>query len=174
MLIGACGLRWQRDLYKWNRVNQRRLLGRRKGARGKVRIADFSTARGIYVLHNPQGIYYVGLAFGDYGRMTGRLADHTTDKHADQWDRFSWFSFDEPSDEVDNDGIVILDDDWDDYGELGAREAVKDLEAILIAALAPPGNTRAEKFGLAEIWDQVANVRPPAVETLDDLRKRLE
>jgi hypothetical protein len=51
---------------------------------------------------------------------------------------------------------------------------VKDLEAILIASLAPPGNVKREKFGEAEVWEQVANIHPPAIDTLDDLRPRLE
>lgn len=172
MLIGGYGLLWDRNHYQWNRVAKRRLLGRRDSGR-KVTVADFSAGRGVYVMHNPQGgIYYVGLSV-EYGRLAGRLSDHTKDRHADYWTHFSWFSFDEPAETPDADGIYSVDDSWDTYDDLAAQDAVEGLEAIMISLLAPVGNWKDGKFGTARKWEQVANVRPPSIETLDDLADRL-
>ena len=90
-----------------------------------------------------------------YGLLSGRLSDHAKDRHAGLWDQFSWFSFDAPSEDADEDGVLILDNDWDFYDELTAKAAIKDLEAILIALLAPTGNLKNENFGEAKKWDQV-------------------
>ncbi|MEO6472578.1 MAG: GIY-YIG nuclease family protein [Aeromicrobium sp.] len=154
MLIGACGLNWDATVYEWNKSAGRRILGQRSVGRGKVEVADFSGSRCIYVLYKGADIYYVGLSTS-YGLLSGRLSDHLKDRHAELWDQFSWFSFDAPSEEVDEDGVLILDDDWDFYDKLTANEAIKDLEAILIALLAPSGNRRNEKFAAGEKWTQV-------------------
>ena len=55
-LIGACGVFWDRDVYDWSRMSQRRLLGRRGLTKNTIQIADFSGARGIYVLYNEVGV----------------------------------------------------------------------------------------------------------------------
>jgi len=150
MLIGAYGTHWDRDVYEWNRVARRRLVGERNGE-----LVDFSAGRGIYVLHRGLEIYYVGLTI-DYGRFSGRLSDHAkvTSRHHENWDAFSWFSFDAPGDHIDSNGLTQVDDDWDSY-DLTISGAVRGLEAILIEVLAPPGNVRVEKHGGAERWEQV-------------------
>lgn len=152
MLIGAFGTHWDRNAYEWNRIARRQLLGRRDGE-----VVDFSSARGIYVLHRGDEIYYVGLTI-DYGRLSGRLSDHAkpTSRHSANWDAFSWFSFDGPGVYVEPPGFTQVDDDWDHY-DLTISGAVKGLEAILIEVLTPPGNRRVEKHGDAERWDQVTS-----------------
>ena len=49
--------------------------------------------KGVYLLHNDYGTYYVGLAKGEQG-LGNRLYGHTRDHHADNWTSFSWFAFD--------------------------------------------------------------------------------
>ena len=172
-LIGACGVFWDRDVYDWSRMSQRRLLGRRGLTKNTIQIADFSGARGIYVLYNEVGVYYVGLTAGDTAGLSARLSAHTTDRHAGNWTRFSWFSFDSPSveDRVDDDGVLELDY-WTGYENLKPKTAIEESEAMLIAALKPQGNEKKMRFKDAEEWTQVA-INKPEVRTFDEFRARL-
>jgi hypothetical protein len=86
---------WNVDEVEWfpgagNR-KRFRLLGRIGQRRGKLQVCDFRLVRGIYVLYDDYGPYYVGLA-RDRG-IGGRLRRHRRDVHAGAWDRFSWFGF---------------------------------------------------------------------------------
>lgn len=62
----------------------------RRGAGSTLRVADFRTQTGIYILYGDYGPYYVGLTRTSMGK---RLKDHLTDKHDGKWQRFSWFGF---------------------------------------------------------------------------------
>ena len=95
MIFRCYGLFWRRDEINWNpgagNKGEFRLLGRRGANTGHIEIADFRGQIGIYILYGNLGPYYVGLT---RNRSIGsRLKDHTSDKHQDEWDRFSWFGF---------------------------------------------------------------------------------
>lgn len=172
MLIGAYGVFWDREVYDWRKASKRRLIGRQGEKGPKFQIADFSRASGIYVLYNEVGVYYVGLAAGE-GGLSARLCDHTKDRHAGGWSRFSWFAFDSPSTngDVDDEGVIQLET-WSEYESLDTKTAIKESEAILIAALMPPGNKQKMRFGDGELWLQVAMTKPP-VPTFDEFKDRL-
>ncbi len=87
MLIGAFGRFWEREQVDFNSYGWR-LLGRQGIQAGTIRVVDFRHARGVYVLYNEVGVYYVGLASG-LGGVGGRLKDHLQDEHGSRWTRFS-------------------------------------------------------------------------------------
>jgi hypothetical protein len=95
MAIKSFGLFWRRDEVDWNPgkgvKGGFRLLGRSGENLPGLRVANFREQLGIYILYGNHGPYYVGLT--KKGELGGRLKNHLTDEHADEWDRFSWFGF---------------------------------------------------------------------------------
>src|SRR6476620_10740378 len=93
--IHADGLFWSADEINWWRSADNRDAFRmfgRVGKRGEsLKVADFRFQRGIYVLYDDYGPYYVGLT--RVGTLGSRLKQHRRDQHAGKWDRFSWFGF---------------------------------------------------------------------------------
>lgn len=169
MLIGAFGRFWDREAVDFERRGWR-LLGRQGLNTGTIQIADFRRARGVYILYNEVGVYYVGLAAGKQG-LGGRLKDHTLDDHYGGWSRFSWFSFDDVGDERDADGVrLVLPAD-----EIGAETPVliRDVEALLQVAMQPFANRSETRFKAGSEWLQVATQRPE-IWSFDDLRGRID
>jgi hypothetical protein len=119
-----------------------------------LEVCDFHAQRGIYILYDDYGPYYVGLTRG--GALGTRLQQHRADYHKEKWDRFSWFGFRSVLRSQLADGTAAL-------GRLPAsrradtRSAIRDLEALLIQALGTQhrGNARQEPFTRAEHWAQV-------------------
>lgn len=156
MPIRAYGQFWERDAVDWfpgsGRRNAFRLLGRRGAYCPKLQVADFRQQQGLYVLHSAYGVYYVGLA--QTGTLGKRLKDHCDDGHHQSWDRFSWFGFRDVLSSVDDAGICGLRKlpnlNLDTSGT-----AIRDLEALLISVLNPPGNKNWGNFVGAEQWEQV-------------------
>jgi hypothetical protein len=147
------------------------MLGRQGMNTETIKVADFRKARGVYALYSETGIYYVGLASGTNG-IGGRLKDHMADIHADRWSRFSWFAFDGPSEtEVYPDG-VLKHDEWTGIEEAEDRLIIREMEALLLAVTAPPGNIQKTKFQEGSPWLQVAD-HAPTVRTFASLRHRL-
>ncbi|NNM45651.1 GIY-YIG nuclease family protein [Knoellia koreensis] len=171
MLVGAYGVFWDASLVDWNAYSWR-LLGRQGLNASTIQIADFRKARGVYVLYSDTGIYYVGLATG-LGGIGGRLKDHRTDEHGGRWSRFSWFAFDGPSDtEMYPDG-VLKHDEWAGIEEASDKLLIREMEALLLAVTAPPGNVQRTKFQEGTPWLQVAD-HPPTVRTFSSLKSKLE
>jgi hypothetical protein len=152
MLIRNYGLFWRASEVNWNPgkgiKGGFRLLGRQGSNSPSVQIADFRNQQGIYVLYGNYGAYYVGLT-----RKQGlgkRLKDHLTDKHADMWDRFSWFGFCATMKADKHTGICPLKQ----LAELSVgspSDAIADMEALLIKAVGPI-NTADMKFKKATEW----------------------
>lgn len=169
MLIGAFGRFWDREHVDFTQRGWR-LLGRQGINTGTLRIADFRYARGVYVLYNEVGVYYVGLAAADRG-IGGRLKDHLTDEHGAGWSRFSWFAFDSPSEgETYTDGVLKID--VYEGVDADAPVLIRDLEALLQVAMQPFANRSATRFRAGTEWKQVAT-RKPEVRTFDDIQNRL-
>lgn len=79
---------WERSKVDWCKT-QPVLLG---APRKMSQYINFNQMRGIYMLYDQNGsLVYVGLATNGIG---GRLKDHTKDKHANAWVKFSWFGID--------------------------------------------------------------------------------
>ncbi len=156
--IRSFGLFWRRDEVTWapgaGNAGVFRLLGRRNRNQPALEVTDFRDQRGIYVLYDDYGPYYVGLARDRAIRQ--RLREHTHDKHWDKWDRFSWFGFRRVLSGTDADGLQML-------GTMpkqlvsGTASTIGDIEALLMLSLGTVerGNTQTMKFKNADRWDQV-------------------
>jgi len=75
---------WGRVKVHW--VTEPRILGQQQTGSTPV---NFCEQRGVYLLHDDQGVVYVGRAT-DQG-LGRRLQQHTSDRLAGRWTRFSWF-----------------------------------------------------------------------------------
>ena len=171
MLIGAYGRFWNREHVDWGGRSRPgwRLLGRQNINKGSLKVTDFRLARGVYILYDDVGTYYVGLAGGKNG-IGGRLKDHLTDEHGHGWTRFSWFSFDEPNSTRDEHGVFSTTALMS--AEIDSAIVIRDLEALLQVALSPYANLRQARFSNAQEWLQVPTVQPQ-VQTFEELRRRL-
>ena len=156
--IRAYGLFWRRDEVNWSpgsgSKSAYRLLGRVVTNRPNVVVCDFRDQRGIYVLYDNYGPYYVGLA---RDRPIGnRLRSHTHNRHRDSWDRFSWFGF----------RRVLKGGDPDGTRKLGtvpdkllteSKWTIGDIEALMIQTLGTQmrGNLAEMRFAAAQRWVQI-------------------
>jgi hypothetical protein len=156
MLINAYGLFWRADEVNWRgkkRGPKFRLLGRIGATKPGLRLADFRTQSGLYILYGDYGPYYVGLT--QEARLGSRLAAHILrDQHKGKWDRFSWFGFRKVLRKAEADGMCHLM-----TLALGPRSnprrEIADMEALLIKALGLQSNLRQEDFKEADQWTQV-------------------
>ena len=159
MIIKAYGLFWRVDEINWNPgagnardvKAQFRLLGRDGKNKPGLRVADFRSQHGIYILYGDLGAHYVGLARRQ--SLGNRLKQHLTDGHQGLWDRFSWFGF----------RTVLGSRDEYGFQKLKVMAAMKlmkpdniigDIEALLIKAMAL-NNIADMKFAAAKQWMQI-------------------
>lgn len=125
-IVTSFGMFWRRGAVQW--AASPRLFGVQQLGATPV---DFNKQLGIYLLYDGREVIYIGRTTD---RPLGRrLFEHTFDRMATRWDRFSWF------------GLLPVFDS----GKLGALpnayDAVKmipALEAILIEALEPRQNRK--------------------------------
>ncbi|KAB2896087.1 MAG: hypothetical protein F9K31_13885 [Dokdonella sp.] len=138
-IITSFGMYWRRSAIQW--VSTPKLLGVQQLGATPV---DFCTQLGIYLLYDGREVIYIGRTTD---RPLGRrLYEHTFDRLAARWDRFSWF------------GLMPVSD----TGQLRALpktyEAAKlipALEAILIEALEPRQNRkRGDDLAAAEFMQR--------------------
>ena len=127
-IVNALGMFWEKSKVAWK--IEPKLLGRQQQDSKTI---DFSKQIGVYLLHDAQGVVYVGRAIDQpIGR---RLQQHTVDRLNGRWDRFSWFGI-YP---VEEDGSLRTDIDT---SLLSLEVIVSTLEAILIEGLEPRQNRR--------------------------------
>ncbi|WP_311948148.1 HTH domain-containing protein [Halomonas piscis] len=125
-IISSFGMFWRRDFVDWN--SSPKLLGMQQIGAEAV---NFYEQVGIYLLYDGREIIYVGRSTD---RPLGkRLYEHTADRLATRWDRFSWF------------GLLPVSE----KGKLGklpsayiANKIAPALEAVLIEALEPRQNRK--------------------------------
>jgi hypothetical protein len=108
-----------------------------------LHVADFRDQRGLYVLYGNYGAHYVGLA-RDRG-IGDRLKEHLSDRHAGQWDRFSWFGFRRLLASCDDYGLRRLSSPTT-YATGELNHLIGDMEALLIKALGLEQNLADMKF----------------------------
>jgi hypothetical protein len=125
-IVSSFGMFWQRDAVQWG--SSPKLLGMQQLGATPV---DFSKQLGIYLLYDGREVIYIGRATDR--PMGRRLFEHTTDRLAVRWDRFSWFGL-LP---VSNTGLL-----GDLPVQYGAAKVIPALEAILIEALEPRQNRK--------------------------------
>lgn len=124
-IVTSFGMFWSRQSVLWQATPK--LLGvQQKGAA----TVDVSKQAGIYMLYDGREVIYVGRATSALGK---RLYEHTYDRLASRWDRFSWF------------GLLPIADNGT-IGELPetfeGSKLIPALEAILIEALEPRQNRK--------------------------------
>jgi len=125
-IVTSFGMFWRREAVDWNASPK--LLGMQQIGATPV---NFNKQLGIYLLYDGREVIYIGRTTD---RPLGkRLYEHTSDRMAVRWDRFSWF------------GLLPVSD----TGELGtlpetydAAKMIPALEAILIEALEPRQNRK--------------------------------
>ncbi len=154
MFIKNFGLFWRADEVDWHPgIGHRgafRLLGRQGMRLPGLRVADFRHQQGIYILYGNYGPYYTGLTEQGLGK---RLKDHLEDGHAEKWDRFSWFGFQQVLTRTDEEGLCELRE----MANVAISEpstVIRDVEALLIRAMGLV-NIAQTRFAKADEWFQV-------------------
>lgn len=134
-IIRCLGMYWQRELVVWKQTPK--ILGRQQALSRPV---DFGRQSGIYVLYDHHTVVYVGRSVD---RPLGRrLFEHTIDRLASRWNRFSWFGLLDVNDE----GQLI-----DVPLRVSTPTLIATLEALLIETLEPPQNRkRGDDFSVVE------------------------
>ena len=127
-IINAFGIYWNRNLVYWKSVPD--LSGIQQVGATEV---NFKDQKGIYLLHDGRETIYIGQAIEQ--SLGKRLKDHTTDRLAGRWDRFSWFGF-YP---VTEDAKLNLDAKFKDFTIQNLGDI---LEAILIESIEPRQNRK--------------------------------
>lgn len=125
-IVSSFGMFWRREAIQWSASPK--LLGMQQLGATPV---DFNKQLGIYLLYDGREVIYIGRTTD---RPLGRrLYEHTLDRLAARWDRFSWF------------GLLPVKE----TGQLAALPAtfeaakiIPALEAILIEALEPRQNRK--------------------------------
>lgn len=127
-IINAFGIYWNRNLVHWK--SQPDLLGIQQVGATEV---NFKDQIGIYLLHDSRETVYVGQAIEQ--PLGKRLKDHTTDRLAGRWDRFSWFGlYPVREDAKLNLSVTFKDFTIQNLGDI--------LEAILIESIEPRQNRK--------------------------------
>ena len=127
-IINALGMFWEKDKVLWK--SEPRILGKQQQ---DSKVVDFSGQVGIYLLHDTQGVIYVGRVTDQ--TLGRRLQQHTADRLNGRWTRFSWF------------GIYPAEDNGSlrknvDVSNVGLEVVIATLEAVLIEGLEPRQNRR--------------------------------
>src|SRR5262249_51477942 len=125
-IVTSFGMFWRRNAVEWNATPK--LLGMQQIGATPV---DFNKQLGIYLLYDGREVIYIGRTTD---RPLGlRLYEHTSDRLAVRWDRFSWF------------GLLPVSES----GTLGtlpisyeAAKIIPAMEAMLIEALEPRQNRK--------------------------------
>ncbi len=125
-IVTSFGMFWRRSAIEWNATPK--LLGMQQIGATPV---DFNKQLGIYLLYDGREVIYIGRTTD---RPLGRrLYEHTSDRMAARWDRFSWFGL-LPVSETGSLGSLPITYD--------ALKIIPALEAILIEALEPRQNRK--------------------------------
>jgi hypothetical protein len=155
LLIHSFGLFWRRDEVEWSpgkgNKGAFRLLGRIGSNKQSIRVVDFRTQIGIYILYGNHGPHYVGLTRKQ--SLGARLKQHTNDLHHDSWDRFSWFGFKRLLKKTDSAGLSTLGS-MPKLKAIAPDKVIGDIEALLIKAMAVR-NTAQMTFHNADAWTQI-------------------
>jgi HB1, ASXL, restriction endonuclease HTH domain len=121
-IIQAFGMYWRRDAVWW-KGGTPKLWGYNKEGAIKV---DMGGQCGFYLLHDGREVVYVGRSTDQ--SIGKRLLDHTKNRLAFRWDRFSWFGLNQ----VAEDGTL---------GQMptgySAENMIATLEAVMIEAMEP-------------------------------------
>jgi hypothetical protein len=147
-VVNAFGMFWERSKVKWD--PEPKILGSQSGAKP----VNFCGQKGVYLLHDSQGVVYVGRTTDQ--SLGKRLYQHTTDRLTGRWTRFSWFGVFP----VESSGELKLDSD---FSKVDIDTVIVTMEAVLIEGLEPRQN---RKRGDAEFQAiEFLQVEDPKLET---------
>lgn len=125
-IVSSFGMFWRRNSIQWGASPK--LLGMQQLGATPV---DFNKQLGIYLLYDGREVIYIGRTTD---RPLGRrLYEHTLDRLAARWDRFSWFGLLQVSE---SGQLAQLPTTYE------AAKIIPALEAILIEALEPRQNRK--------------------------------
>lgn len=127
-LVNAFGMFWERDKVLWE--TDPRILGQQQPG---ARPVNFCAERGVYLLHDSQGVVYVGRASDQ--NLGRRLQQHTSDRLAGRWTRFSWFGVYT----VNQDGTLKV---FTEFANVNTNVIIATMEAVLIEGLEPRQNRK--------------------------------
>jgi hypothetical protein len=127
-LVNAFGMFWDRDKVRWETDPQ--ILGQQQPGSKPV---NFCEQRGVYLLHDAQGVVYVGRAIDQ--NLGKRLQQHTSDRLTGRWTRFSWF------------GVYPVEENGAlrksaDFSNVPISTVIVTMEAVLIEGLEPRQNRK--------------------------------
>lgn len=125
-IMRSFGMYWQRELVLWRR--EAKLFGKQQAETMPI---DFGRQKGIYILYDHHTVVYVGRSIDR--PLATRLYEHTTDRLASRWNRFSWF------------GLLDATDDGrlqEPALNTSLGGIIAAFEALLIEALEPPQNRK--------------------------------
>jgi len=162
-IINSFGIYWNRNLVHWKSAIPDLFGIQQIGAKE----VNFKDQKGIYLLHDSRETIYVGQAIEQ--PLGKRLKDHTTDRLAGRWDRFSWFGF-YP---VNDDGKLNLDAEFKDFT---IQHLGDILEAILIESIEPRQNRKQGNsfIGLEFLQQEAPEIKQKQKkQMLDELSKLL-
>lgn len=143
--VNAFGIYWQRSWVDWKKPQ---LLGQQQKGATNV---DFAEQKGVYLLHDVNGVVYVGRCTERY--LSQRLKEHTADRLNGRWDRFSWFGVRPVTEKGKLKNI--------DLSKLTDSDIIVTMEALLIEGLEPRQNRkRGDDFRGVEYLQ----VRDPSIE----------
>lgn len=141
-LVPSYGMYWMRDAINWE--SNPKLLGVESTGASPI---DLSEMRGIYMLYDGREVIYVGQAVDR--PIIKRLLEHTKNRLATRWDRFSWFGLDSIHP---NSGKIIKQSE-SFTSDLHSLANV--LEGILIEGLEPRQNRKqGDNFGF-EFYQEI-------------------
>lgn len=141
-LVPSYGMYWMRDAINWESVPK--LLGVESTGASPI---DLSEMRGIYMLYDGREVIYVGQAIDR--PIIRRLLEHTKNRLATRWNRFSWFGLDgirPDSGKIIKQSEVFTTD---------LHSLANVLEGILIEGLEPRQNRKqGDNFGF-ELYQEI-------------------
>jgi len=127
-VVNAFGMFWDRSKVVWEASP--RILGHQQTGSPPV---DFCEQKGVYLLHDTQGVVYVGRTTDQ--SLGRRLYQHTVDRMTGRWNRFSWF------------GVYPVEENGDlktaaDFSGVDINIVIATMEAVLIEGLEPRQNRK--------------------------------
>lgn len=131
-LIQSYGMYWLRDGIDWDNP---KLWGIQSSG---AKAIDLSEMRGVYMLYDGREVVYVGKSSET---ILKRLIQHTKNRLATRWNRFSWFGIDG----INKDGQYLR---TDDNIRIDATTLIEAMEGLLIEGLEPRQNRKqGDNFG---------------------------
>jgi hypothetical protein len=127
-LVNAFGMFWDRAKVNWE--TEPRILGQQQTGSKPV---NFCEQRGVYLLHDAQGVVYVGRVIDQ--SLGRRLQQHISDRLTGRWTRFSWF------------GVYPVEESGAlrksaNFSNVEISIVIATMEAVLIEGLEPRQNRK--------------------------------